>query len=119
MVFQFFVLLLTIWNAADRPRPIHVKILSDLIRDGIAANLAIFLLRLCCFALSIPSDTSFFVAGSMLETVFSVTVVSRLVLRVEEMLANNLRSDIVVHVPPMGEGLRSHDFSGVSVITCD
>ncbi|KAI0261358.1 hypothetical protein BC834DRAFT_475080 [Gloeopeniophorella convolvens] len=36
---ELFVVLMTVLNAADRPRNIHVKIISDLIRDGIWANL--------------------------------------------------------------------------------
>ncbi|KAI0261361.1 hypothetical protein BC834DRAFT_845626 [Gloeopeniophorella convolvens] len=69
IVFELVVIVMTILNAASRPSTIRVKVISDLIRD--------------CF---ISSVAAFFEIAAIVDTAILVTIVTRLILRVERLL---------------------------------
>ncbi|KAI0261364.1 hypothetical protein BC834DRAFT_896458 [Gloeopeniophorella convolvens] len=97
LLFELFALGLTFLNAASRPRTVHIKILSDLIRDGILFNTGVFLLHLCAFALSFPRNPIYFVLSSIADSAIISTVGTRAVLRVEELLSrSNPRSGVSI-----------------------
>ncbi|KAH8997712.1 hypothetical protein EDB86DRAFT_2828801 [Lactarius hatsudake] len=55
-IFDVFLFVLTITNAASRPRRANVKIITDLRRDGLVFYLGLFVGRFLNVALSIPTD---------------------------------------------------------------
>ncbi|TFY52369.1 hypothetical protein EVG20_g10578 [Dentipellis fragilis] len=58
IAFDVFVVLLSLINAADRPRGLNVKLLTDLRRDGWLFYLALFSLRLMNLVLDFAGDVS-------------------------------------------------------------
>ncbi|KAI0259537.1 hypothetical protein BC834DRAFT_833332, partial [Gloeopeniophorella convolvens] len=73
--FDLFVLVLTIVNAAERPRLTNVKLISDLLRDGVISFLVRILPRLLVMALIIvidyipglvPSVSSYYLSACLL-----------------------------------------------------
>jgi len=85
-LFDVFLFILTLFNAASRPRRANVKIISDLHRDGCLFYLGLFIGRFLNIALSIPTNREYYpMAVSFVLTLTTVTV-NRLVLRVERLL---------------------------------
>jgi len=84
--FDVFLFVLTLFNAASRPRRANVKIITDLRRDGCVFYLALFGGRFLNIALSIPTSQEYYpIAVSLVLSLTTVTV-TRLVLRVERLL---------------------------------
>jgi len=85
-LFDVFLFVLTLFNAASRPRRANVKIITDLRRDGCVFYLGLFVGRFLNVALSIPTSKQFYpIAVSFVLSLSTVTV-TRLVLRVERLL---------------------------------
>ncbi|KAF8258822.1 hypothetical protein EI94DRAFT_1669407 [Lactarius quietus] len=85
-LFDVFLFVLTLYNAASRPRRANVKIITDLRRDGCVFYLGLFVGRFLNVALSIPTDKQYYpIAVSFVLSLSTVTV-TRLVLRVERLL---------------------------------
>ncbi|KAH9963771.1 hypothetical protein BC827DRAFT_88101 [Russula dissimulans] len=84
--FDVFLFILTLFNAASRPRRANVKIITDLRRDGCLFYLGLFFGRFLNIALSIPTSKEYYpIAVSFVLSLSTVTV-TRLVLRVERLL---------------------------------
>lgn len=87
-LFDVFLFILTLFNAASRPRRANVKIITDLRRDGCVFYLGLFVGRFLNVALSVPTSREYYpIAVSFVLSLTAVTV-TRLVLRVERLLAN-------------------------------
>lgn len=85
-LFDVFLFVLTLFNAASRPRRANVKIITDLRRDGLVFYLGLFVGRFLNIALSIPTDKQYYpIAVSFVLSLSTVTV-TRLILRVERLL---------------------------------
>jgi hypothetical protein len=85
-LFDVFLFVLTIFNAASRPRRANVKIITDLRRDGCVFYLGLFVGRFLNVALSIPTSKQYYpIAVSFVLSLSTVTV-TRLVLRLERLL---------------------------------
>lgn len=86
-LFDVFLFVLTLFNAASRPRRANVKIITDLRRDGCVFYLGLFVGRFLNIALSIPASREYYpIAVSFVLSLTTVSV-TRLVLRVERVLA--------------------------------
>ncbi|KAH9993505.1 hypothetical protein BJV74DRAFT_368159 [Russula compacta] len=85
-LFDVFLFILTLFNAASRPRRANVKIISDLHRDGCVFYVGLFAGRFLNVALSIPTSREYYpIAVSFVLSLTTVSV-TRLVLRVERLL---------------------------------
>ncbi|KAI9510084.1 hypothetical protein F5148DRAFT_1339376 [Russula earlei] len=85
-LFDVFLFILTIFNAASRPRRANVKIITDLRRDGCLFYLGLFFGRFLNIALSIPSDKEYYLIAVPFVLSLTTVTVTRLVLRVERLL---------------------------------
>ncbi|KAH8985668.1 hypothetical protein EDB92DRAFT_1881631 [Lactarius akahatsu] len=85
-LFDVFLFVLTITNAASRPRRANVKIITDLRRDGLVFYLGLFVGRFLNVALSIPTDRQYYLIAVSFVLSLSTVMVTRLVLRVERLL---------------------------------
>ncbi|KAH9060330.1 hypothetical protein EDB83DRAFT_907564 [Lactarius deliciosus] len=85
-LFDVFLFVLTITNAASRPRRANVKIITDLRRDGLVFYLGLFVGRFLNVALSIPTDRQYYLIAVSFVLSLSTVTVTRLVLRVERLL---------------------------------
>jgi hypothetical protein len=94
-LFDVFLFILTLFNAASRPRRANVKIITDLRRDGCLFYLGLFVGRFLNVALSIPKSREYYpIAVSFVLSLSTVTV-NRLVLRVEGLLVTRgVRQDL-------------------------
>lgn len=85
-LFDVFLFVLTLFNAASRPRRANVKIITDLRRDGCVFYLGLFVGRFLNVALSIPTDKEYYPIAVSFVLSLSTVSVTRLVLRVERLL---------------------------------
>ncbi|KAJ6550615.1 hypothetical protein DFH09DRAFT_1366656 [Mycena vulgaris] len=82
-LFDFFLVVLVVFNAIDRPRLTHIEVVSALQRDGVGLFLCIFALRFADFVVSIfQTPAEVFVA---ITTVWAFTTIinARLHMRLE------------------------------------
>ncbi|KAH9164896.1 hypothetical protein EDB89DRAFT_2077449 [Lactarius sanguifluus] len=70
-LFDVFLFVLTVTNAASRPRRANVKIITDLRRDGLVFYLGLFVGRFLNVALSIPTDVR------LLPRLFGLVIVAK------------------------------------------
>jgi len=84
--FDVFLFILTLFNAASRPRRANVKIITDLRRDGCLFYLGLFFGRFLNIALSIPTSKEYYLIAVSFVLSLSTVTVTRLVLRVERLL---------------------------------
>lgn len=87
-LFDVFLFVLTLFNAASRPRRANVKIITDLRRDGCVFYLGLFVGRFLNIALSIPTDREYYPIAVSFVLSLSTVSVTRLVLRVERLLVS-------------------------------
>ncbi|TFY78803.1 hypothetical protein EWM64_g5209 [Hericium alpestre] len=85
IAFDVFVVLVSLINAADRPRGLNVKLLTDLRRDGWLFYLALFTLRLMNLVLDFVHNPTFVVLGFFFDWAMVTVVICRLLLRLEYM----------------------------------
>ncbi|KAI0057040.1 hypothetical protein BV25DRAFT_1902896 [Artomyces pyxidatus] len=86
VAFDVFCLLLTVANAASRPRTVDVRLISDLRRDGLIFYVAIFSLRLLNVVLAAINRVHLFLMAITFVWSMTTVTVCRLVLRVERMI---------------------------------
>ncbi|KAN0107403.1 hypothetical protein V8E52_010234 [Russula decolorans] len=86
-LFDVFLFILTLFNAASRPRRANVKIITDLRRDGCLFYVGLFIGRFLNIALSIPTSRQYYPMAVSFVLSLSTVTVTRLVLRVERLLA--------------------------------
>jgi len=86
VLFDAFLFILTLFNAASRPRRANVKIITDLRRDGCLFYLGLFVGRFLNIALSIPTSRQYYLIAVSFVLSLSTVTVTRLVLRVERLL---------------------------------
>ncbi|KAJ7146734.1 hypothetical protein C8R44DRAFT_864464 [Mycena epipterygia] len=94
--FDFFIVLLIIFNAIDRPRLTHIEIVSALQKDGLGLFLTIFALRFADFVVSIfQTPTEVFVA---ITTVwgFATIINARLHMRLKGLSLSRSRRALVM-----------------------
>lgn len=80
-----FVGVMTLWNAADRPRSAGVRMISDLLRDGIVLWGVLFALRLMNAILCFVDNTAYTFMGVVFSWAIVTVITTRLLLRVESM----------------------------------
>jgi len=86
-LFDVFLFVLTLFNAASRPRRANVKIITDLRRDGCVFYLGLFVGRFLNLALSVPTKKAYYLIAVSFVLALTTVSVTRLVLRVERLLA--------------------------------
>ncbi|KAI0297882.1 hypothetical protein B0F90DRAFT_1736669 [Multifurca ochricompacta] len=87
-LFDIFLFILTLFNAASRPRRANVKIITDLRRDGCVFYGGLFIGRFLNVALSIPTSKQYYLIAVSFVLSLSTVSVTRLVLRVERLLVD-------------------------------
>ncbi|KAI0043802.1 hypothetical protein FA95DRAFT_343761 [Auriscalpium vulgare] len=84
--FDFFALVLTFLNAADRPRQATVKLITELRRDGGLWSLAMTAFRVLSLVLSIPTGVSLYTMTYTFGWSISAISVCRLLLGYENVI---------------------------------
>ncbi|GBE78468.1 hypothetical protein SCP_0113570 [Sparassis crispa] len=85
VAFELFTFLLTIFNAAERPRRAQSKLVTDLYRDGFLYIFILFWIRVLNMALSAVPDAAYNLLTPFFTWSVTILTLSRLVLRVEDM----------------------------------
>jgi len=85
VAFELFMFVLTIVNAAERPRRAQSKLISDLTRDGLMYILVVFAIRVINLVLFSQPDPAYNFMTGFFTWAVTILTLSRLVLRVERM----------------------------------
>ncbi|KAF9060058.1 hypothetical protein BDP27DRAFT_1430504 [Rhodocollybia butyracea] len=85
IAFDLYLAPLILLNAVNRPRAVHVKLLSDFNRDGGMLLMTLFLARVLNLVLSALPNTAFMIVGFFFSWALINCVTCRLYLRVEQM----------------------------------
>jgi len=94
--FDFVLLIFVVFNAMDRPRPTDVPIVSELQKDGVGILLALFVVRLANFIISIFLEMSkVFVAITTLWAIYTI-LNARLHMRLEALTLSRSHGPIIM-----------------------
>ncbi|KAJ7833678.1 hypothetical protein B0H13DRAFT_2370312 [Mycena leptocephala] len=84
-LFDFFIIIMTVLNALDRPHTTQADVITSLQRDGARMFVCLFVLRLTSFLISVLGNEEIFALLLIFSWSMCATVNSRIQLRVEHL----------------------------------
>ncbi|KAJ7358048.1 hypothetical protein DFH08DRAFT_1042825 [Mycena albidolilacea] len=82
-VFDFFIIIMTVLNALDRPYVTQADVVTSMQNDGARMFVCLFFLRLASFLVSVIGDETFFFIAAIFSWSICSVVNSRMQLRIE------------------------------------